>query len=207
MTTSRLPGRRGDGSAVVDGWVAAYTLGLPAAMRRRRREELAAHLADERADAIRRGELHALRRRRLVRWLAGIPDDILWRLTDARAMGRRYPGPGWVPLSRWTSMLLGGVAIGAVGGFVLVGSRLLAGEIGPTTWASPAPQVFLVACGAIATGIALAVPWPRAGAGLVAIGALVGVVIAPWLWGCWGMAAIAVALRWQQAADGDGIRS
>ena len=29
MTTSRLPGRRGDGSAVIDGWVAVYTLGLP----------------------------------------------------------------------------------------------------------------------------------------------------------------------------------
>jgi hypothetical protein len=192
---------------VIDGWVAAYTLGLPGPMRARRREELAAHLADERADAIRRGELHALRRRRLIRWLLGMPDDLAWRLTDARALARRYPGPGWVPLTRWTSLLLGGVAIGAVGGFVLVGTRLLAGEIGPTAWPAPAPQGFLIACAAIGTGIAAAVPFPRAGAALVAIGGLLGLVIAPWLGGCWALAGIAVALRWQQAVHDDRRRS
>jgi hypothetical protein len=192
---------------VIDGWVAMYTLGLPGPMRARRREELAAHLADERADAIRRGELHTLRRRRLVRWLLGIPDDVAWRLSDARELARRYPRPGWVPLTRWTSLLLGGVAIGAVGGFVLVGTRLLAGEIGPTAWPAPAPHGFLIACAAIGTGIAAAVPFPRAGAGLVAVGGLLGLVIAPWLGGCWALAGIAVALRWQQATHGDGRRS
>ena len=199
MRTSRLPGRRGDGSAVIDGWVAFYTLGLPAPMRARRREELAAHLADERQDAIRHSELGALRRRRLVRWFLGIPDDLLWRLTDARAMGRRYPSQGWVPLSRWSATLMAGVAIGTTGAFVLVVQGLLAGAIGPTMWAAPSPQAFLLACLAIGAGILAAIPWPRLGAAIVAIGAVIGFAVAPWLWGCFGLALLVVGLRWVEA--------
>ncbi len=88
MTTSRLLGRRGDGSAVVRGWVAVYTLGLPAAIGARRRSEVAGDLADETVDAVRRGETADLRRRRLVRWFAGIPDDLTWRFVDAPELAR-----------------------------------------------------------------------------------------------------------------------
>jgi hypothetical protein len=199
MTTSRRPGRRGDGSAVVDGWVAFYTLGLPGPMRARRREELAGFLADERQDAVRRGEVSGLRRRRLARWAAGIPDDLLWRLTDARAMARGYPPPEWVPLTRWSAVLLVSVGVGALAAFILVAQFLLRGSIAPTDWAAPGPIGFLAACLAIAVGIAAAIPWPRAGAAVVALGALVGFVVAPWLWGCWSLAVVAVVLRLVQA--------
>ena len=199
MTHTRRPARRGDGSAVVDGWVAFYTLGLPAPMRARRREELAGFLADEGADAVRRGEAATLRRRRLGRWFAGIPDDLLWRLTDARAVARTYPTRPWVPLSRWSAVLLASVIIGTTGAFVLVVRGLLEGVIQPAVWASPAPQAFLLACLAIGTGTVAAVPWPRLGAALVSVGAVIGFLVAPWLWGCFGLAVLAVGLRWIEA--------
>ncbi len=199
MTTSRLPGRRGDGSAVVDGWVAFYTLGLPGPMRARRREELSAFLADERQDAVRRGEVSGLRRRRLVRWAMGVPDDILWRLTDARAMARAYPPVDWVPLTRWSAVLLVSVGFGALCAFILVAQLLLGDAVAETDWAAPGPLGFLVGCLAIAVGSGAAIPWPRAGAGVVAIGALIGFLVAPWLWGPWSLAVVAVALRMVQA--------
>lgn len=205
MATSRLLGRRGDGSAVVNGWVAIYTLGLPGAMRARRRDELAAHLLDEGIDAVRRGEVAGLRRRRLIRWFLGIPDDVLWRLTDARAMAQRYPSSPWTPLSRWTSLLLATVALGAGGGFVIVASALIDGGIAAGTWPAPGPQGFLLACLAALMGIVASVPWPRAGLSLAVVGVIIGTLTAPWLWGCWGMALIAVGLRWHQSrSDGAG---
>jgi hypothetical protein len=199
MTTSRLPRRRGDGSAVVDGWVAVYTLGLPAPMRARRREELSGFLADERADAVRRGEVGTLRRRRLIRWFLGIPDDLLWRLTDARAVARAYPRPAWVPLTRWSGFLLVCVGLGAVAAFVLVAQLLVDGSVAETDWAMPGPLGFLASCLAIAIGTGVAIPWPRAGAVVTTLGALIGFAVAPWLWGCWGLAVIAVVLRLVQA--------
>ena len=195
MTTSRLPGRRGDGSAVIDGWVALYTLGLPGPMRARRREELSAFLADERQDAVRRGEVAGLRRRRLGRWLLGLPDDLIWRCTDARAMARAYPPPPWIPVSRWIGLLLLGVAIVAIGGFILVAERLLAGTLAPTDWPAPGPIGFMAGCLAVAVGTAVAIPWPRAGALVVTIGAIVGAAVSPWLGGIWSLAFVAVGLR------------
>jgi hypothetical protein len=204
MATSRLQGRRGDGSAVVNGWVAFYTLGLPGPLRTRRRDELAAHLVDEAIDAVRRGNVTSLRRRRLVRWILGIPDDLIWRVSDARAMGRDYPGLPWTPLSRWTSLLLAGVALGAGGAFAIVANGLLEGRIVADVWSPPGPQGFLVACLAALLGIVAAVPWPRAGVVLAALGAIIGTLTAPWLWGCWGLALIAVGLRWFEARS-DGV--
>jgi hypothetical protein len=200
VTTSRLQGRRGDGSAVVNGWVAIYTLGLPAALRARRRGEIAAHLADESVDAVRRHEVTGLRRRRIARWLLGIPDDLTWRLTDARALAARYQRPDWVPLSRWSAVLLAIVAIGGAGAFVLVAIPFLGGTLPAGAWPGVGPAGFLMAVAVILAGVTIAVPWPRAGAGLVTAGSLIGLAVAPWLWGCWGMALIAGGLRWYQAA-------
>jgi hypothetical protein len=200
MATSRLLGRRGDGSAVVRGWVAIYTLGLPRPMRERRRDEIAGHLADEATDAVRRGEVARLRGRRLWRWVLGIPDDVIWRLTDARAMAARYARPGWVPLSRWTAVLLAVVAIGAAGGFALVAVPYFSGPSDPAVWAGWGPTGFLIGTALILVGLVAAVPWPRAGAALALFGVGVGLPAAPWLWGCWGMVVIAVGMRWHQAA-------
>ena len=199
MTTSRLPRRRGDGSAVVDGWVAVYTLGLPAPMRARRREELSGFLDDERADAVRRGEVGTLRRRRIGRWILGIPDDLLWRLTDARAVARTYPRPAWIPVSRWALALLLTVAFTAACAVVLVVSRLIEGAIAPTDWPAPGPAGFVAGCVLVTLGTLGSIPWPRGGAAVTTLGALIGFAVSPWLWGCWSLAVIAVAVRLVQA--------
>lgn len=196
MTHTRRPARRGDGSAVVDGWVAIYTLGLPRSIRDRRREEVAGHLADEHGDAVRRGELATLRRRRLLAWVLGIPDDLAWRLTDARAASRS--AARWVPASRWSGVLLAVVGIGALGAFGLVVRGLSGGSITATTWPPPAPQAFLLGCLAIGAGTVLAFPWPRLGVALVTLGSIVGFAASPWSWGCYGLALIAVVMRWSE---------
>ena len=106
MLTSRLHGRRGDGSAAVRGWVAFTRSGCPPAMRARRRDEVAGDLRgrDPRRRPPRRSR--GLFRQRLVRLALGIPADLSWRLIDAPAMARELYGPTpWVPLTRWTLAL------------------------------------------------------------------------------------------------------
>ena len=57
----------------------------------------------------------------------------------------------------------------------------------------------MLACLAIGAGILAAIPWPRLGAAIVAIGAVIGFAVAPWLWGCFGLALLVVGLRWVEA--------
>ncbi len=202
MATSRLHGRRGDGSAVVLGWVAVYTLGLPTAMRARRREDIAAFLVDEALDAVRHGEGRKLRRRRLGRWLFGIPDDLAWRLVDAPAMAAdlRLPAP-WVPLNLWTSLLLAIVAVVATGAFAIVASDLLWGTADPAHWPGWGPLGFIISCLGIMLAVGLAVPWPNRAMMIVVPSVVLGMVAAPWLWGCWALSAFAVTARWIQTGS------
>ena len=203
MTTSRLLGRRGDGSAAVRGWVAVYTLGLPAPLRERRRGEVAGDLADETIDAVRRGETADLRRRRLVRLVLGIPDDIAWRLVEAPRIARAQPPSAdtheWAPPTRVSLVLLGISAIGAAGGLTLTLSGMTSGRPAAEVWLGWGPYGFIAACALILLAVLLAVPWPRRGlaVGLAASG--IGLAAAPWLWGCWFLVLIALLVRWYQA--------
>jgi hypothetical protein len=193
---------------VVRGWVAVYTLGLPRAMRARRRDEIAADLADERADAIRRGRQRELFSRRLRLLVAGVPDDLVWRFFDAPAMAGPYRTPtAWVPLSRWSFLLLAVVAIGAAGALAIVSVPMLTERAGTVAWPGIGPAGFALGCLAILTGIPLSVPWPRRGAVVATVGSVVGLLAAPWLWGCWFLALIAVGVRWYQALGHEGRRS
>lgn len=205
MATSRLGGRRGDGSAVVRGWVAFYTLGLPAAMKVRRRDEVAGDLADETLDAVRRGEVADLRRRRLLRWVAGIPSDLAWRMLDAPPAAARIraalPRMAWVPLSRWSLALLAVAGIGAAGALALVLQGLLHGP--PAAWPGWGPYGFIVACALVVVAVVLAVPWPDRASLLGVPTVILGMAAAPWLWGCWFLALFALLLRRHQAADGN----
>jgi hypothetical protein len=177
-------------------------------MRARRRDEIAADLADERADAIRRGRQRDLFSRRLRLLVAGVPDDLVWRLFDAPAMAGPYRTPtAWVPLSRWSFLLLAVVAIGAAGALAIVSVPMLTGHAGTVAWPGIGPAGFALGCLAILTGIPLSVPWPRRGAVVATVGSVVGLLAAPWLWGCWFLALIAVGVRWYQALGHEGRRS
>jgi hypothetical protein len=203
MTASRLGGRRGDGAAVVRGWVAFYTLGLPAEIRGRRRAEVAGDLADETLDAVRRGATGDLRQRRLVRLLLGIRDDLAWRVVDARSMARASRSASlpsqWTPTSKVSLTLLAIVAIGAGGALGIVLVPWLDGSARPDGWLGWGPYGFIVACAIVLGSVLLAVPWPSRGLRLGIGGVVLGMAAAPWLWGCWMLALIALAVRWRQS--------
>lgn len=196
----RRPGwRRDDGAAVVRGWVATYTFGLPVEMRRRRRDEVAADLADEALDAIRRREQGTLVRRRLTRLVLGIPADLAWRLFDAPARARDDRVAAiWAPLSRWSLALIAIVAVGTTGALMIVTIPIVTGVAPSNTWTGWGPVGFGIGCGAVLAGILGSVVWPRRGAALVIPGAVVGFAAAPMLWGCWLLTVIAVIVRWYE---------
>lgn len=203
MTASRTMGRRGDGSAVVRGWVAIYTLGLPAVLRARRRDEVAGDLADETLDAVRHGATADLRRRRLLRWALGIPSDVAWRLFDApESAARIRAGAGpvrWVPPSRWSLALLAVAGIGAGGAFAIVVRSILEGR-SADTWLGWGPYGFVAACLIVLVAVGLAVPWPGRAVALGVPAIVLGMVAAPWLWGCWFLVLFTLLLRRHQAA-------
>ena len=203
--TSRLLGRRGDGSAAVRGWVGFYTLGLPRPMRERRRAEVAGDLADETLDAIRHGDQSGLFRQRLIRLVAGIPADLSWRLIDAPVAARQVYGPApWVPLTRWTLALIGVVAMIAAGGLAIVTWPVLTGQARPDLWPGWGPVGFAIGSATVLAGVLGSVFWPRLGVVVIVPGALLGLVAAPWLWGSWLLAVIAGAARAYQ--DGEALR-
>jgi hypothetical protein len=200
MLTSRLLGRRGDGSAAVRGWVGLYTLGLPPEMRARRRSEVAGDLADETVDAIRRGTQRMLLRQRLTRLALGIPADLAWRFIDAPPVARRLYGPQpWVPLTRWTLGLTAVVALLAGGGLAIVTLPALTGQARPDLWPGWGPVGFAIGSLVVLVGVVASVFWPRLGAVVIVPGALIGLLAAPWLWGSWLLAVIAGAARAYQA--------
>lgn len=192
--------RQGDGSAVVRIWVAMYTVGLPAAIRMRRRDELDGDLADEALDAVRRGRQATLRRQRVVRVVAGMPADLHWRFIDAPAMARDQRGEEvWAPLTRWSAALIALVVVGTVGALAIVTVPQLTGQARSTDWSGWGPVGFSVGCLAALFGVLTSIRWPGRGVAVVLPGIVIGSLASPWLWGCWFLALIAVGVRWYQA--------
>lgn len=191
---------RDHGAALVRGWVALYTLGLPHALRTRRRGEIAADLAEEAADAVRRATLTGLARRRFVRLIMGVPADLAWRLLDAPAMatGLREYQP-WVPPTRWMLGLLGIAAIGTSGALVLVAGPILDTSARPDPWIGWGPYGFAAACVVALVAIATAIPAPARAITLVSPAAALGTIAAPWMVGPWLLVVLAVIARWYQS--------
>ncbi len=204
MQTLRLPGRRGDGSAAVRGWVALYTLGLPRVVRTRRRDEINADLADETLDSVRRGRQQTLFGQRMRRLVRGVPSDLAWRVIDAPTMAREFAvSNDWPPPTRWSMALIGMSAIGNAGALAIVTLPVLLGGAGPDTWSGWGPVGFTIGSAGIFVGVLIAIPRPGRGAALVVPSAVVGFLAAPWLWGGWLLAIITVAVRSYVARSAD----
>jgi hypothetical protein len=207
MRAAARSGTRDRSARLVRAWVTLYTTGLPWAIREDRRQEVASDLAEETMDAVRHGVARDLGRARVRRWLLGVPADIVWRIREAPLYARSATAPRlWVPTSRWSFALLAVVAIGTVGGLVLVGLPLLGGSLGTTTWAGNGPVLFCLAASGIVLGIPIAVPRPGLGAGITGLAAAIGWITTPALWGCWAMAVVAVAVRAYEASDRRPVR-
>jgi hypothetical protein len=191
---------RDHGAALVRGWVALYTLGLPDGVRARRRGKLAADLAEEAADAVRRATLAGLAGRRLLRLVMGMPADLAWRLLDAPAMAAelREHRP-WVPPTRWILGLLAIAAIGTGGALVLVAGPILDTSGRPDPWLGWGPYGFAAACVVALVAIVMAVPSPARAFALVIPAALLGTIAAPWMVGPWLLVVLAVGARWYES--------
>jgi hypothetical protein len=191
---------RDHGAALVRGWVALYTLGLPDGLRRRRREELGADLAEETADAVRRAALPGLAGRRFVRLLMGVPADLAWRLMDAPSMAAAlHLQRPWVPPTRWTLSALAVVAVGTAGALVLVAGPLLDTTTRSDPWVGWGPYGFAAGCVAALVAIVAAVPAPHRALSIVLPAALFGTLAAPWFVGPWLLVVIAVGARWYES--------
>ena len=184
------------GSAAVRAWVDLYTSGLPRAMRDRRREEVAADLADETLDAVAAGSIEDLAARRYARLVRGIPADLAWRMVAARGdPPSEQEGRPALPASRLSLVLLGFVGILAAIGIVLALRTLAMLETEPEPWLSWGPYGFLVGTATVLVGVLVSVPRPKAGAFLALAGALIGALASPWLLMFWLWVPIAVATR------------
>lgn len=190
---------RDHGAALVRGWVALYTLGLPGSLRMRRRAEVGADLAEETMDAVRQATLTDLTGRRVIRLLAGVPADLAWRLLDAPAMAASLPDQRWVPPTRWTLMALAVAGIGTAGALALVAGPLLDASARTDPWLGWGPYGFAGACVAALLGIAVAVPAPQRALVLVVPAAALGTLAAPWFVGPWLLVVIAVGARWYES--------
>lgn len=73
--------------AAVRAWTAVYTWGLPADQRQRRVEEIESDIWESLHDPGAAATSHALQITR--RWIAGIPDDLLWRSEHVHVTGSR----------------------------------------------------------------------------------------------------------------------
>ena len=199
MAASHHHRRQGDGSAVVRAWVRAYTLGLPEPMRTRRRDEVAGDLAEEAMDAVRRGRARQLFRQRIVRLLSGVTSDMAWRVVDAPAMARAFAiQTTWVPLTRWSTILLVIAATVSGGALWIVALPYLTGPVPADLWPGWGLYGFTIGGATVFAGVIVSAIWPSRGARLVVPGAALGMLASPWLWGCWILALIAVGVRGYQ---------
>jgi hypothetical protein len=181
------------GSAqVVRRWVRIYTLGLPEVLRDARRAEIESDLWSQREEAdlvARSGE--SLATEILFRLALGIPDDIAWRISHARAAGKPKVERSADMRSRVVALLavLGG--IGLTVGFLSFVSLLVANPDVVPWWhlmdeANPVQSATLtiggelgmIALGAATVGLVVLFPDRLGPGGALAgsIGGLSGIV-------------------------------
>ncbi len=96
----------------VRAWLLLYTAGLPPGLRDSRREEIDADLWEQAKEAeTGLSDGLPLATHLLLRWLLGLPDDLLWRLAHIRIRGIE---------AKEGAMIIVGAILGIIGG-ALVG--------------------------------------------------------------------------------------
>ena len=130
-------------------------------MRSRRREQVAADLADEALEFARIGPESGLATQQLGRLVRGIPADISWRLVDAGAIARASTGGrSSMPASRLSVVLLGIVGMLAFAGLVLMLGNL-DNAADPDRWQGWGRFGLVAALILVLVGVVLAIPRPH----------------------------------------------
>ena len=126
---------------LVRAWVRFYTAGLPPGLRDARREEIDADLwehAHEAAMKLQDGP--PLATHLLLRWLLGLPDDLLWRLAHIRTRDVNTKEGTMVQTRDYKTMT---VVAGVIAAFVL-GALIINTVIGEVEYQRQADVVFSV---------------------------------------------------------------
>ena len=148
-------------SLMVRAWVRLYTLGLPADVRDRRREEVASDLWEQQHEAG-AGSVW-------LRVAGGMPADVTWRL------GHLFDG-GALNVFLGAIMALA-TAIGLLAAVAITAYGVREGEAAPMA----AGPVLLLTTFAAVAGFRMAPRSPKRGAGLMVGAALPMAVIMPWV--------------------------
>lgn len=114
----------------VRAWVRLYTAGLPLSLRDSRREEIDADLWEQSQEAeMTLSDGPPLATHLLLRWLLGLPDDLLWRLANIRAKDGGMKEGDMMQTRDYKTMT---VAAGVIAAFFLVALTVntVVGEIG-----------------------------------------------------------------------------
>ncbi len=157
----------------VRAWVRLYTAGLPSGLRDSRREEIDADFWDQsqEAETVQR-DGPPLATHLLLRWLLGLPDDLIWRLAHIRARdvhteeGVRTRAAGWA--FRSLAVIIGLLSLVGSAGTVL-GHPPTMNEADPVLGAA----ILLVDGLAVMWGALILARRPQAGVITLMMGAVV----------------------------------
>lgn len=165
-----VPGDRS--VSVIRAWVALYTRGLPEPLAVARRAVIDGDLWDE-ADAARwLDETSGLPRQRWSRWVRGLPADISWRIAHSRIPNR----------PRRSDMRISKVQLAAIGGVVILYAVMIVGLIStPDFLEWSGMPVALLGLGISLVGLLLAVPRPKSGFIVGALGTGLAFMAMPWM--------------------------
>jgi len=180
--------------APIGWWIRAYTAGLPDIMRERRRMEVESDAWEEVSALTALGSgPAAIRAAVWLRWLAGVPDDLFWRLEQRRTRRTRSTtGEGSATsmnVNTDRSVIVPGavVAIAIVAALILItidNIQYMEGSqrfVPTSTLMNLGLALFAIGLGGLVAGFLVMRARPTTGAILASGGAMVAAVTTYWL--------------------------